>query len=86
MFNFKRYTKEQLMARMRFLIGIMLAMTLCGTMMFVMYAVVFSPVMGLTALQAKLLDFVGPIATFLVGTLSSVMLNSRSDHRKDEEE
>lgn len=70
------YTEEQLMARLKFFIGICLALTLTGIVFVVLYSILFvtQPMNGISPIDQKLFELIVPIATFLTGTLSGVML------------
>jgi hypothetical protein len=70
------YTEEQLMARLRFFIGICLAMTLTGIVFVVLYSIIFvtQPLNAISPIDQKFFELIIPIATFLTGTLSGIML------------
>ena len=72
-----RYTTEQLNARLRFIVGCALAATMAGTIFTALYGLLFvSQPMEQSPNDAALFGLITPIATFLVGTLSGVMLGS----------
>lgn len=70
------YTEEQLMARLRFFIGCCLALTLTGIVFVVLYSLIFvtQPLNAISPIDQKFFELIVPIATFLTGTLSGIML------------
>jgi len=70
------YTEEQLMARLKFFIGICLALTLTGIVFVVLYSLIFvtQPMNAMSPIDQKFFELIIPIATFLTGTLSGIML------------
>ena len=70
------YTEDQLMARLRFFIGICLALTLTGIVFVVLYSIIFitQPLNAISPIDQKFFEMIIPIATFLTGTLSGIML------------
>ena len=70
------YTEEQLMARLKFFIGICLALTLVGIVFVVLYSLIFvtQPMNAISPMDQKFFELIIPIATFLTGTLSGIML------------
>jgi len=70
------YTEDQLMARLRFFIGICLALTLFGIVFVVLYSLIFvtQPLNAISPIDQKFFELILPIATFLTGTLSGIML------------
>ena len=70
------YTEEQLMARLKFFIGVCLAMTLTGIVFVVLYSLIFvtQPLNAMSPIDQKFFELIVPIATFLTGTLSGIML------------
>lgn len=70
------YTEEQLMARLKFFIGICLALTLVGIVFVVLYSLIFvtQPMNAMAPIDQKFFELIIPIATFLTGTLSGIML------------
>jgi hypothetical protein len=73
-----RYTEEELMARLKFFIGMTLALTLFGIVFVVLYSLIFvtQPMNGISPVDNKFFELIIPIATFLTGTLSGIMLAS----------
>lgn len=79
------YTDEQLMARLKFFIGICLALTLTGIVFVVLYSLIFvtQPLNAISPIDQKFFELIVPIATFLTGTLSGIMLAGRSKEEVD---
>ena len=72
----KRYTEEELMIRLKFFIAICLALTLIGIVFVVLYSIIFvtQPLNAISPVDSKFFELIIPIATFLTGTLSGIML------------
>jgi hypothetical protein len=70
---------DTLEAKLRFFVGICLAVTLTGTIFAVLYSLIFvtQPMTGTAPNDQKFFELIQPIATFLTGTLSGIMLASR---------
>jgi hypothetical protein len=64
------------MARLKFFIGICLALTLTGIVFVVLYSLIFvtQPMNAIAPIDQKFFELIIPIATFLTGTLSGIML------------
>lgn len=79
------YTDEQLMARLKFFIGICLTLTLTGIVFVVLYSLIFvtQPLNAISPIDQKFFELIVPIATFLTGTLSGIMLAGRSKEEVD---
>lgn len=79
------YTEEQLMARLKFFIGICLALTLTGIVFVVLYSIIFvtQPLNAISPIDQKFFELIIPIATFLTGTLSGIML---AGNKKEDQE
>jgi hypothetical protein len=71
-----RYTEEELMVRLKFFIGICLALTLIGIVFVVLYSIIFvtQPLNAISPIDSKFFELIIPVATFLCGTLSGIML------------
>jgi hypothetical protein len=71
-----RYTTEELNARLKFFIGIVLGLTLFGIVFVVLYSLIFvtQPMNGMSPVDNKFFELIIPIATFLTGTLSGIMI------------
>ena len=79
------YTDEQLMARLKFFIGICLSLTLFGIVFVVLYSLIFvtQPLNAISPIDQKFFELIVPIATFLTGTLSGIMLAGNSKEDKE---
>lgn len=79
------YTDEQLMARLKFFIGVCLALTLTGIVFVVLFSLIFvtQPLNAISPIDQKFFELIVPIATFLTGTLSGIMLAGRSKEEVD---
>ena len=79
------YTEEQLMARLKFFIGICLSLTLFGIVFVVLYSLIFvtQPLNAISPIDQKFFELIVPIATFLTGTLSGIMLAGSSKEDKE---
>jgi hypothetical protein len=76
---FKReelYTDSELMARLKVFIGGILGLTLFGIVFVVLYSLIFvtQPLNAISPIDTKFFELIIPIATFLTGTLSGIML------------
>ena len=71
-----RYTNDELMTRLKFFIGVILGLTLFGIVFVVLYSLIFvtQPMNGMSPVDNKFFELIIPIATFLTGTLSGIML------------
>jgi len=75
MFKGPRYTESELMARLKFTVGLSLAFTLTGIVFVVLYSLIFvTQPMTQSPNDAKFFELITPIATFLTGILSGIML------------
>lgn len=79
------YSEEQLMARLKFFIGICLSLTLFGIVFVVLYSLIFvtQPLNAISPIDQKFFELIVPIATFLTGTLSGIMLAGSSKEDKE---
>lgn len=79
------YTEDQLMARLKFFIGICLALTLTGIVFVVLYSIIFvtQPLNAISPIDQKFFELIIPIATFLTGTLSGIMLAGGSKEENE---
>ena len=73
------------MARLKFFIGICLSLTLFGIVFVVLYSLIFvtQPLNAISPIDQKFFELIVPIATFLTGTLSGIMLAGTSKDDKD---
>jgi len=75
MFKGPRYTESELMARLKFTVGLSLAFTLTGIVFVVLYSLIFvTQPMSQSPNDVKFFELITPIATFLTGILSGIML------------
>ena len=72
----ERYTEQELMVRLKFIIGVCLALTLIGIVFVVLYSIIFvtQPLNAISPIDQEFFKLIIPIATFLTGTLSGIML------------
>lgn len=70
-----RMTDNELMVRLKVFIGVCLALTL-SIVFVVLYSIMFvtQPLNAISPIDAKFFELIIPIATFLTGTLSGIML------------
>lgn len=82
-----RLTPEELFARLKVFVGCCLAITLMGIVFVVLYSIIFvtQPLDAISPVDSKFFELIIPIATFLTGTLSGIMLGSSSDKKKDKD-
>jgi hypothetical protein len=81
--------KNDLDAWLRFAIGITLSITLMGIMAVVLYSLVFvtQPMNGMAPIDAKFFELITPIATFIVGSLGTLLaMNKKPPSEKKEGE
>ena len=76
----------ELESKLKFFVGISLALTLTGTIFAVLYSLIFvtQPMTATAPNDAKFFELIQPIATFLTGTLSGIMLSGSSKKNKTE--
>jgi hypothetical protein len=79
-----RMTEEEMMVRLKVFIGFCLAITLVGIVFSVLYSLIFvtQPLGAISPIDTKFFDLIIPIATFLTGTLSGIMLSSSQEVKK----
>ena len=80
---------DLLEAKLKFIVGICLSFTLTGIIFAVLYSLIHvtQPMNASAPNDQKFFELIQPIATFLTGTLSGIMLtSSRSASRKKDEE
>jgi hypothetical protein len=72
----ERYSEQELMVRLKFIIGVSLALTLIGIVFVVLYSIIFvtQPLNAISPIDQEFFKLIIPIATFLTGTLSGIML------------
>jgi ABC-type Na+ efflux pump permease subunit len=84
----QRLTETELMVRLKVIVGSALSLTLMGIVFMVLYALIFveqDPEI-LAPIDQKLFELIIPIATFLTGTLSGIMLSSPSGKQEEQQE
>jgi len=72
-----KYTEAELMVRLKLFVGACLAVTLVGIVFVVLYSIIFvaQPLDAISPIDTKFFELIIPIATFLTGTLSGIMLS-----------
>lgn len=87
MFKGPRYTESELMARLKFTVGLSLAFTLTGIVFVVLYSLIFvTQPMQQSPNDAKFFELITPIATFLTGILSGIMLGKEDKKPEEKKE
>jgi len=78
--------KTDLDALLRFIIGISLSITLMGIVGVVLYSLVFvtQPMNNMAPIDQKFFELITPIATFIVGSLGTMLAMNKP--KKDEDE
>ena len=71
-------SNEDIMTRLKVFVGVCLALTLMGIVFVVLYSIIFvtQPLNAISPIDSKFFELIIPIATFLTGTLSGIMLSS----------
>ena len=71
---------------LRFIVGIVMAVTLMGIVGVVLYSLVFvtQPMVGQAPNDAEFFKLVNPIATFIVGALSGIMVGTKGNKKDGE--
>jgi len=83
----KKDTVEELNAKLRFIVGVCLAFTLTGTIFAVLYSLIHvTQPMFVSPNDQKFFELIQPIATFLTGTLSGIMLSGNGSSKKKDED
>jgi hypothetical protein len=79
-----RLTTEELLTRLKVFVGACLALTLMGIVFVVLYSIIFvvQPLDAISPVDQKFFELIIPIATFLTGTLSGIMLGSSGDKKE----
>lgn len=79
-----RLTTEELLTRLKVFVGACLAITLMGIVFVVLYSIIFvvQPLDAISPVDSKFFELIIPIATFLTGTLSGIMLGSSGDKKE----
>ena len=83
----QRYTSDELMTRLKFIVGLSLAFTLTGIVFVVLYSLMFiEQPMTQSPNDSKFFELVTPIATFLTGILSGIMLGKQEEPKEEKKE
>ena len=84
----QRYTEAELMTRMKVTIGLALAFCLVGIVFVILYSLIFvtQPVGYQSPNDAEFFKLITPIATFLTGILSGIMLGKSNESPEKKEE
>ena len=79
--------KNDLDTILRFIIGCTLAITLMGIMAVVLYSLVFvtQPMTSMAPIDAKFFELITPIATFIVGSLGTLLAMNKKPPSADKE-
>ena len=78
---------EELNAKLRFIVGVCLAFALTGTIFAVLYSLIHvTQPMSVSPNDMKFFELIQPIATFLTGTLSGIMLSGQGSSRKKKDQ
>jgi hypothetical protein len=81
--------KNDLDAVLRFIIGCTLSLTLAGIVGVVLYSLVWvhQPMNSMSPIDAKFFELITPIATFIVGSLGTLLaMNKKPSEDKKESE
>lgn len=84
----QRYTESELMVRMKVTIGLALAFCLVGIVFVILYSLIFvtQPIGYQSPNDAEFFKLITPIATFLTGILSGIMLGKSNESPEKKEE
>lgn len=79
-----RHSPEEIETMLKFVVGVCLSLTLTGTIFTVLYSLIFvtQPLGQSAPNDEKFFQLINPIATFLTGALSGIMLNKTSSSSK----
>jgi hypothetical protein len=83
----KKIRGEDLDILLKFIVGVILAMTLAGIIFTVLYSLIFvtQPIGFQSPNDAEFFKLISPIATFLTGALSGIMLSKKDAHVEDDD-
>jgi hypothetical protein len=83
-----RMTNSQVMTRLKFVVGVVLSITLLAIVFAVLYSLIFvpQPLDAISPIDTKFFELIIPIATFLSGTLSGIMLGSNGSGAKNDKD
>jgi len=78
---------EDLDILLKFIVGVILAMTLAGIIFTVLYSLIFvtQPIGFQSPNDAEFFKLISPIATFLTGALSGIMLSKKDAHTEEDD-
>jgi len=81
----EKYSSEELMVRLKFIIGLCLTFTLMGIIFTILYSVIFvqQPLKAISPIDQKFFEVIIPVASFLCGILSGIMLNGSNQQALD---
>lgn len=81
----EKYSAEELMVRLKFIIGLCLTFTLMGIIFTILYSVIFvqQPLKAISPIDQKFFEVIIPVASFLCGILSGIMLNGSNQQALD---
>lgn len=84
----RKYTESELMTLLKFIVGLSLAATLVGIVFAVLYSIIFvtQPLDAISPIDTKFFELIIPIATFLSGTLSGIMLGGSPETKPKDPE
>lgn len=82
----RRIKGDDLDVLLKFIVGVILAMTLAGIIFTVLYSLIFvtQPIGFQSPNDAEFFKLISPIATFLTGALSGIMLTKKDTQVDDE--
>jgi hypothetical protein len=80
--------QNDLDSKLRFIIGCTLAVTLMGIVGVVLYSLVFvtQPMNSMAPIDAKFFELITPIATFIVGSLGTLLAMNKKQSEPSQEE
>ena len=83
----KRIRGDELDVLLKFIVGVILAMTLAGIIFTVLYSLIFvtQPIGFQSPNDAEFFKLISPIATFLTGALSGIMLTKKDSHDEEDD-
>jgi hypothetical protein len=83
-----RYSEAELMVRMKVTIGLALAFCLVGIVFVILYSLIFvtQPIGYQSPNDGEFFKLITPIATFLTGILSGIMLGKSNESPEKKEE
>ena len=81
----EKYSSEELMVRLKFIIGLCLTFTLMGIIFTILWSVIFvqQPLKAISPIDQKFFEVIIPVASFLCGILSGIMLNGSNQQALD---